>query len=232
MNIELKNVMKKYGNQFALKDVSLSLSSGKIYGLIGPNGSGKSTLLKIIGGLCFPDSGTVLVGDQRAERTMLKNIAYLTELDMFYEHFQVKDVIRFYDSQFADFQLEKAFTILKEMKIDYKKKLKHLSKGNRGKVKLVLALARDAPVVLLDEPLSGLDPVVRESIVRSLLSWLHFEEQTVVIATHEISEIEQILDEVIVVSSGLVMEKKNVEELREESKMSLLNWYKDVNQKQ
>ncbi|MFN2746811.1 ABC transporter ATP-binding protein [Bacillus sp. z60-18] len=228
MNIELKNVTKKYGRDYALKDANLSLTPGKIYGLAGPNGSGKSTLLKLITGLSFPNSGAVYIDGQPAARNMTKHIAYLTELDMFYDPFRVKDMIHFYASQFADFQADKAFELLKEMKLDPDKKISRLSKGNRGRLKLVLTLARDASVVLLDEPLSGLDPLVRESIVKSLLTYLDLEKQTVIIATHEIKEIEQILDEVIVVLNGRIEEKKDVEELREESGMSLLTWFKEL----
>ncbi|MCY8405576.1 ABC transporter ATP-binding protein [Bacillus sonorensis] len=226
MNIELKNVTKKYGTGYALKGADLSLSPGKIYGLAGPNGSGKSTILKLITGLSFPDSGTVLIDGKPAARNLTGSIAYLTELDMFYDPFRVKDMIDFYGSQFADFQRDKAFYLLQEMKIDEDKIIGKLSKGNRGRLKLVLTLARDAPVLLLDESLSGLDPMVRESIVKSLLTYLELEKQTVIIATHEIQEIEQILDEVIVVFNGRIEEKKDVEELREESGLSLLQWLK------
>ncbi|KAA6453563.1 ABC transporter ATP-binding protein [Bacillus swezeyi] len=228
MNIELKNVTKKYGKDFALKDADLTLSPGKIYGLAGPNGSGKSTILKLITGLSFPDSGTVFIEGKPAARHMAENIAYLTELDMFYEPFLVKDMIYFYESQFTDFQTDKAFDLLENMKIDGDKKISRLSKGNRGRLKLVLTLARNASAVLLDEPLSGLDPLARESIVKSLLTNLELEKQTVIIATHEIQEIEQILDEVIVVLNGRIEEKKDVEELREESGVSLLHWLKQL----
>ncbi|MCY8542505.1 ABC transporter ATP-binding protein [Bacillus haynesii] len=226
MKIELKNVTKKFGKEYALKEADLSLSPGKIYGLTGPNGSGKSTILKLITGLSFPDSGTVLIGGRPAARKEMKNIAYLTELDMFYDPFRVKDMIHFYETQFSDFRINKAWDLLKDMKIDGDKKIGKLSKGNRGRLKLALTLARDAAVMLLDEPFSGLDPMVRESIVKSLLTYLELDKQTIVIATHEIHEIEQILDEVIVVLNGRIEEKKDVEQLREESGMSLLEWLK------
>ncbi|MPQ25455.1 ABC transporter ATP-binding protein [Bacillus paralicheniformis] len=226
MKIELKNVTKKFGKEYALKEADLSLSPGKIYGLTGPNGSGKSTILKLITGLSFPDSGSVLIGGRPAARKETKNIAYLTELDMFYDPFRVKDMIHFYETQFSDFRINKAWDLLKDMKIDGDKKIGKLSKGNRGRLKLALTLARDAAVVLLDEPFSGLDPMVRESIVKSLLTYLELDKQTIVIATHEIHEIEQILDEVVVVLNGRIEEKRDVEQLREESGMSLLEWLK------
>lgn len=207
MKIELKNVTKKFGKEYALKEADLSLSPGKIYGLTGPNGSGKSTILKLITGLSFPDSGSVLIGGRPAARKETKNIAYLTELDMFYDPFRVKDMIHFYETQFSDFRINKAWDLLKDMKIDGEK-IGKLSKGNRGRLKLALTLARDAAVVLLDEPFSGLDPMVRESIVKSLLTYLELDKQTIVIATHEIHEIEQILDEVVVVLNGRIEEKR------------------------
>lgn len=171
------------------------------------------------------DSGAFLSKADSARKEM-KNIAYLTELDMFYDPFRVKDMIHFYETQFSDFRINKAWDLLKDMKIDRDKKIGKLSKGNRGRLKLALTLARDAAVVLLDEPFSGLDPMVRESIVKSLLTYLELDKQTIVIATHEIHEIEQILDEVVVVLNGRIEEKKDVEQLREESGMSLLEWLK------
>src|SRR5699024_2594345 len=131
-------------------------------------------------------------------------------------------------SQFQDFDIEKANQLLKDMKIDPTKKIKQLSKGNRGRLKLVLTLARKAPVLLMDEPFSGLDPMVRESIVKSLISYIDFDEQTVVIATHEIDEIEPLLDEVIIIFEGEVVGQTHVENLREEEGISVLEWFKSI----
>ncbi|WP_042462137.1 ABC transporter ATP-binding protein [Neobacillus dielmonensis] len=226
MTIALKNISKRYGKDFSLKNVSLTLETGKIYGLLGPNGSGKSTTLKMIAGLVYPDSGQVEVNGEQVTRRISHNVSYLTELDMFYPSFTVGNMVDFYASQFADFEMSKAKQLLQDMKLDSAKKIKQLSKGNRGRLKLVLALARKAPVLLLDEPFSGLDPMVRDSIVKSLLSYINFEEQTVLIATHEIDEIEPILDEAMVILRGEVIEQRNVEDLREEEGLSVLEWFK------
>lgn len=157
---------------------------------------------------------------------MVRQTAYLTELDMFYPDFNVKEMVDFYQSQFPDFQTEQAYKLLNEMQLDPKKKIKKLSKGNRGRLKIVLALARRAPVILLDEPFSGLDPMVRDSIVNSLVSYIDFEQQIVVIATHEIDEIETLLDEVIVVANGKKVAQREVEDIREQEGMSVLQWFK------
>ncbi|MCY8205853.1 ABC transporter ATP-binding protein, partial [Bacillus sp. N12A5] len=203
---------KKYGRQTAVNDVSITLSSGRIYGLVGPNGSGKSTTLKMMAGLLFPTSGFVRADEKPVTRDMVLQTAYLTELDMFYPHFTVKDMVNFYQSQFPDFQTEQAYKLLNEMQLDPGKKIKKLSKGNRGRLKIVLALARRASVILLDEPFSGLDPMVRDSIVNSLVSYIDFEQQVVVIATHEIDEIETLLDEVIILANGEKVAQRDVED--------------------
>ncbi|WEZ63159.1 ABC transporter ATP-binding protein [Bacillus subtilis] len=226
MEIKLEHVSKKYGRHTAVNDVSITLSSGRIYGLIGPNGSGKSTTLKMMAGLLFPTSGFVKVDEEQVTREMVRQTAYLTELDMFYPHFTVKDMVNFYQSQFPDFQTEQAYKLLNEMQLNQEKKIKKLSKGNRGRLKIVLALARRADVILLDEPFSGLDPMVRDSIVNSLVSYIDFEQQIVVIATHEIDEIETLLDEVIILANGEKVAQREVEDIREQEGMSVLQWFK------
>ncbi|MCY9257131.1 ABC transporter ATP-binding protein [Bacillus spizizenii] len=226
MEINLEHVSKKYGRHIAVNDVSITLSSGRIYGLIGPNGSGKSTTLKMMAGLLFPTSGFVKADEKTVTREMVRQTAYLTELDMFYAHFTVKEMVNFYQSQFSDFQTEQAYKLLNEMQLDPEKKIKKLSKGNRGRLKIVLALARRASVILLDEPFSGLDPMVRDSIVNSLVSYIDFEQQIVVIATHEIDEIETLLDEVIILANGEKVEQRDVEDIREQEGMSVLQWFK------
>ncbi|MFJ7728703.1 ABC transporter ATP-binding protein [Neobacillus sp. NPDC097160] len=228
MTIHLNNVTKKYGSDVALNQVSMDFQPGKIYGLLGPNGSGKSTTLKMITGLVYPDHGTITVLGEKATRRICKSVAYLTELDMFYDSFTVDKIIAFYASQFPDFSLEKSHQLLKEMNLSGNKKIKQLSKGNRGRLKLVLTLSREVPIVLLDEPFSGLDPLVRDSIVKSLLSYINFEEQTVLIATHEIDEIESIMDEVMVIYNGNIIGRENVEQLREEQGISVLEWFKQT----
>ncbi|WP_064092463.1 ABC transporter ATP-binding protein [Rossellomorea aquimaris] len=226
MVIHFENVTKKYGNEKALSNTSFLFEKGKIYGLLGPNGSGKSTTLKMIAGLVLPNSGNVTMNNERITRKIASKVSYLTELDMFYEAFTVEGMIRFYASQFIDFDRERAKELIAFMKLDTSKKIKHLSKGNRGRLKLVLALSRNTEVLLLDEPFSGLDPMVRDSIVRGLLSYIDFGNQTVIIATHEIDEIEAILDEAYIIHDGEIKGHCRVEELREEEGLSVLQWLK------
>ncbi|NMO78595.1 ABC transporter ATP-binding protein [Niallia alba] len=225
--IQFQHVTKKYGKDYAVNNINLSLEEGKIYGLLGTNGSGKSTILKMIAGLVQPTNGEVLVNKKKANRRIAEEVSYLTELDRFYESFTVHDMVQFSALQFNDFQLDKAKELLEFIHLDGDKKIKHLSKGNRGRLKLVLCLARTVPILLLDEPFSGLDPLVRESIVKSLLTYIDFGKQTVVVATHEIAEVESILDNIIVLNNGDLIANLSVEDLREDKGQSIIEWMKE-----
>lgn len=225
--IHFQNVTKKYGKDCAVNNVNFTLEMGKIYGLLGTNGSGKSTTLKMIAGLVHPTNGAVLVNEKIANRRIAAEVSYLTELDRFYETFTIKEMIQFTSTQFSDFQLNKAYELLDFMKLESDKKIKHLSKGNRGRLKLVLSLSRTVPILLLDEPFSGLDPIVRSSIVKGLLTFIDFGKQTVVIATHEIAEIESILDNILVLNDGHLIANLSVEDLREEKGQSIIEWMKE-----
>lgn len=226
--IKLTNVTKKYGTKLALNQVNLELTKGKLIGLVGENGSGKSTTLKLIAGLSHPTSGDITVNGEKVSRNIASSVAYLSELDAYYRFFNVEQAIEFHASQFPDFDMEKAYNIMTFMKLDPKKKLKHLSKGNRGRVKIVLALARKAPIVLMDEPFSGLDPMVRNSIVKGLISFVDLEHQLILITTHEIREIETILDEVIAIKAGKIIAHQNVDDLRKETHKSIVDWMTDI----
>ncbi|MEA3321854.1 MAG: ABC transporter ATP-binding protein [Bacillota bacterium] len=222
--IRFEQVSKKYGTDIAVKDGDLSFEKGKIIGLLGPNGSGKSTSLKMIAGLVRPDKGKVTVDGEIANRQIARKVAYMTELDVFYDALSVEDMVKFYASQFGDFDKEKAKELLMFMKLEPTKKIKALSKGNRGRLKLVLALSRQADYILLDEPFSGLDPMVRDSIVKGLLTFLNFGKQTIIIATHEIDEIESLLDEVVLIKNGNFIAHHNVEQIRESDGVSVKDW--------
>jgi ABC-2 type transport system ATP-binding protein len=224
----LKNVTKTYGKNTAINNVNLTFEKGKIYGLLGPNGSGKSTALKLMTGLVFPDGGKVTLNGKNVTRATTEKVAYLTELDMFYDVFTVGETVEYVASQFSDFHREKAQQLLKELRLDPSKKVRSLSKGNRGRLKLVTTLSRNAEVILLDEPFSGLDPMVRDSIVDSLLKYIDYENQVLIIATHEISEIEPLLDEAIAIHTGKVIGQEKVEALREEEGLSVLQWFKQL----
>lgn len=228
--IEFNHVTKKYRSQAALNDFSLSLPAGKIIGLVGENGSGKSTALKLISGIISPTKGSVTVDGEVATRRISSKVSYLSELDAYYTFYTVGETVSYYASLYSDFNQSKAEEILDYMKLDRRKKVKDLSKGNRGRLKIAVTLAREVPVILMDEPLSGLDPIVRDAIVKGLLSFIDFEKQTLIITTHEIKEIEPILDTVVLIKDGVLLKMEDVEELRMEQNVSIVEWMKQVYQ--
>ncbi|MDP5273898.1 ABC transporter ATP-binding protein [Chengkuizengella axinellae] len=226
--ITFENVSKTYITQKALKDINIELPKGKIIGIIGENGSGKSTMLKLIAGLIRPTKGFVKVNDIQTNRRVSEIVTYLSELDAYYAMYTVKQTMDFFATQYKDFDLEKANQIMKFMKLEPSQKVKNLSKGNRGRLKIVLSLARDVPYIILDEPFSGLDPMVRESVVKGLLSYIDLEKQTVIITTHEIQEVEALLDMIVVIRNGQIIDTKSVEKLHEQEQMSVVEWLKNV----
>lgn len=226
--IEFTNVSKRYVTKKALDDVSFTLPAGKIIGIVGENGSGKSTILKLMAGLLQPTQGNITIDSQPVTRQICQNVSYLSELDAYYPFYTVKEHVSFYESQFYDFNKEKAGEILAFMNVDQNVKVKHLSKGNRGRVKIALALARKVPLILMDEPFSGLDPMAREAIVKGLLSFVDLETQTVIMTTHEIKEIESILDVVVLIKDGKILKIKDVEDIKLEYHIGIVDWMKEM----
>ncbi|MFT8318762.1 MAG: ABC transporter ATP-binding protein [Sporolactobacillus sp.] len=222
--IQLENVSKRYLTKKALTAINLQIEPGHIVGLIGSNGSGKSTTLKLISGLIRPSQGTVLVDGEVASRRICTKVAYLSELDAYYSFYTVAQTVDFYAETFSDFNRERAEEILDFMKLDRTQKVKNLSKGNRGRLKIVVTLARDVPFILMDEPLSGLDPMVRQSIIRGLISFIDLKKQTVILTTHELQEIEPLLDTVILIKDGRLLAKSSVEEIRSKENLNLVDW--------
>lgn len=226
--VEFDNVTKKYPRKLALDRLNLTLPQGKVIGLIGPNGSGKSTLLKITAGLVQPSNGSVKVLGIQPRRTIASQVAYLSEMDILYPFYTVRETIDYYGGLFNDFDKSKAEEMLNFMQLDMGQKVKNLSKGNRGRLKIILTLSRNVPLVLLDEPLSGLDPLVRDNIIKSMISFLNLPEQTVVITTHEITEVEPVLDTVVLIKDGKVQGMAEVDDIRSVHGKSLLEWMKEI----
>lgn len=226
--VRFENVSKKYPGQLALRDVSFQLPPGKIIGIVGPNGSGKSTSLKLMSGLLRPNQGQVFINGQPTQRRISKEVAYLSELDELYSFFTVGETLQFNRDLYEDFNWQKAQEMLSFMQLDPAKRVKELSKGNRGRLKIILTLARTAPLLLMDEPLSGLDPLARENIIKSLISYIAAGEQTVIMTTHEVAEVEPLLDMVVAIQGGQVLKIAEVEEIRSQQNKSLVEWMKET----
>lgn len=197
-----KNLCKSYKTGVpVLQNLSFSIPSGKIVGLLGPNGCGKSTLIKLVTGILVPDSGEITVcGEPRSEKTNAY-ISYLPERTYFNSWMRVDELIDYFKDFFDDFDEELARKMLGDLGIDTTAKLKTLSKGTKEKVQLVMVMARRAKLYLLDEPIAGVDPAARDYILRTIIGSYN-PEATIIITTHLIYDIEPVLDEFAFMGKG------------------------------
>jgi len=226
--IKLEHVTKRYLRKVALDDVTVTFHPGNIIGIIGENGSGKSTLLKLMAGLVSPTRGNITIDGGPVTRKASKKVAYLSEREELYDCFTVRETIAFFASQFPDFDREKAEKLMRFMSLKPQQRVKHLPKGGVARLKMTVTLARNAPFVLLDEPLSGLDPFVREAVAESLLSFIDLSRQTLIVSTHEIQELEQVIDTVAVIRDGKVLKVADVEDIRETKGKNLVEWMREL----
>lgn len=226
--IELKGIHKKYLLKHALKGIDLNIKKGSIVGLLGPNGSGKSTLLKMMAGLIYPTSGTILVNGRVPDVHNKHHVAYLPEIDNLYGWMTVTETLRFISRFYKDWQEEKAAAMLMTMELDSNQKVRNLSKGLRARLKLIAALSRNVPLVLLDEPFSGIDPSSRAKIIRTIINEFKSDEQTIILSTHSVNESEPMFDDVIFLQGGQVKIFDSTEKLRAEYGCSLENIWERV----
>jgi len=222
--IELQDVTLRVGKRCILDEVSVSISRGSIVGLIGENGSGKTTLLKIIAGLLSPTSGTAMISGKTITRQSASRIAYMADTEDFYRFLTVRELFRFYESQFPDFDMKKAFDIAAFLHVPLEDKLKDLSKGSLGRAKIAVTFGRDADFYLLDEPFSGLDPMVRKDIVKGLIRFTDPDRQTILMSTHEIQEAEPLFDKLLVLKKGSIIAEETVDGIRDQHGMDTTSW--------
>jgi ABC-2 type transport system ATP-binding protein len=209
-----------------LQDVSFSFPVGQIVGLVGENGSGKSTLLKVLAGLLRPTSGEVLLNGMPVTRRSADKIAYLPDIDLFFDYYTGEQLFQHYASQFEDFSYDKACIVAEFLQVDKNVKLRQLSKGNRGRMKMAATLGREVPFYLMDEPFSGLDPIVREQLIKGLIQFTDFEHQSILLSTHELYEVEPILDQIILLQNGSIIAHEEVETIRDVSNKDAVQWMK------
>ncbi|MFA7148040.1 MAG: ABC transporter ATP-binding protein [Syntrophomonadaceae bacterium] len=225
--IEFKNVSKSFGSTVALNDVSIVFPRGKIIGLFGPNGAGKSTSIKLIMGLNRPDRGEVRVDGENPQNKK-QDVAYLPEIDHLYPWMNIAQAADFTRTFYADWDEDKYQELIKFLNLQEDMKISKISKGQRAKTKLLLTVSRRAPYLLMDEPLSGIDILTREEIINTLIRDYREGEQTIIISTHEIAEVESLVDEVIFLDRGQVKLSGNAEDLRVARNMSLVELMKEA----
>lgn len=225
--LEAKSISKKYFKKKALDGIDLTIEKGKIVGLLGPNGSGKTTFLKLIAGLIRPTEGSIQICNTEIGYKTKDIVAYLPDSDFLYPWMKISDAKKTYSLFFKDFNPGKFDELIKFMQLESNMDVKSLSKGMKEKLALALTLAREAKLIVLDEPLNGVDPVAREQILQAIIKGFSFES-SMIITSHLINEVESLLDEVHFLKEGKIELSGNTEELRDEKNMTLDELYREV----
>ena len=216
--LECKNLSKVYKNAVALNSINLSFEKGRIVGLLGPNGSGKTTLIKMVNGLLTPTMGEITVnGEPIGAKTKNFLPQWMT----------VGQMIRYYSDFYADFRPERASDMLKNLGISPEMRIKTLSKGTQEKVALILVMSRKAKLYLLDEPIAGVDPATRDYILRTIISNCD-EDATVIISTHLIADVEQVLSDVVFINHGDIVMCDTVDNIRQREGKSVDEFFREV----
>ena len=225
--LQCRNLSKKYGATEALRGIDLELEAGRIVGLLGPNGSGKTTFIKLANGLLKPSEGEILIDGNRPGRETKAEVAYLPDRDFLPDYMSVSQLIKYYSDFFDDMNIAKAEEMLRSLDLDKDMKLKKMSKGTREKVQLILTMSRDAKVYFLDEPIAGVDPAARDYILRTIITNYN-PEALVVISTHLIADVENVLDEVVFIKEGSIVLHKEADAIREEEAKSIDGLFREV----
>ena len=218
--VKCNNLCKEFDQKQILKNINLSISKGKIIGLLGKNGTGKTTLIKLINDLLTPTSGEILINGEKPGIHPKQIISYLPERTYLDKDMKVSQVLRFFEEFYTNFRKEKAIKLLKDLDLKIDAKINKMSKGMQEKLQIILVMSRDAELYILDEPLGGVDPATRDYILDTILS--NFKEgASVMISTHLISDIERILDEVIFIDQGEIVLPSPADELRQKENASI-----------
>ena len=222
--VYLDHVTKNYGHEVALMDVSLNIQPGRIIGLLGPNGSGKTTIIKLINGLLQPSLGNIYIHGQLPSPASKKVVSYLPDTTYLSENIKISDAISYFQDFYSDFNVQRAYQLLNDLHPN--QKLNSLSKGNKEKVQLILVMSREADLYVLDEPIGGVDPAARDYILRTIIQNRR-PNSSVLISTHLIADIEQVLDEAIFINQGRILLHENTTVLRNQHGKSIDEIFRD-----
>lgn len=225
--LECKGLSKNYGGKFALHDVNLQIEPGRIVGLLGPNGSGKTTLIKLVNGLLVPNGGEVLIEGKKPSPETKAVVSYLPERIALDEQMTAQQAVDFYADFYADFRRGAAEEMIANLGLDAAQRIKTMSKGTKEKLQLILVMSRSAKLYLLDEPIGGVDPATRDYILRTIITNYN-EDASVIISTHLIADVEQVLDEVIFLRDGCLVLHDTVDHIRDERGESVDALFREV----
>lgn len=225
--LECNSLTKQYSGFTALSNVNLSIQRGRIVGLLGPNGSGKTTFIKLLNGLLVPSQGELFIDGKKPGVETKKIVSYLPDKNYLNNNLKVSNLIHLFEDFYEDFRPKKAYEMLERLNISPDKQMKHLSKGTKEKVQLILVMSREAQLYCLDEPIGGVDPASRDYILNTIISNYN-EDATVIISTHLIADIENILDDIILLQNGNVVRSASVDDIRSKEGKSIDALFREV----
>ena len=225
--LECVDLSKRFGSVQALDNVNLTIEPGRVIGLLGPNGSGKTTLLKLANGLLTPTGGEILIDGDAPGKASRSLVSYLPDKPYLADWMKVRQLLDFFEDFYDDFDRDRAMEMLLRLNIGENMRIKEMSKGTREKTQLILVMSRKAKLYLLDEPIGGVDPATRDYILDTIIRNYN-PEAAVVISTHLIADVEQVLDDVIFIDKGKIVLQSTVDEIREERGMSVDQYFREV----
>lgn len=225
--IEVKHVYKKFKRKQVLKDMSFTAEKGQITCLIGINGAGKTTIMKSIMALTPIDSGEILIDGQKIDKEAYEKITYIPDRLTMLPSYTIAQAFEFMADFYKTWNKKRATELLAFFKLEPSEKISSLSKGNAAKVNLLLGLALDVDYILMDEPFSGIDIFSREQIAEVFTSHL-IENRGVIITTHEINDIEHLIDKAVLIGNGTVLKEIEVEKTREMEGKSVVDIMREV----
>ena len=225
--LECIGLSKRFGKVQALEEINLKVEPGRVIGLLGPNGSGKTTLIKLANGLLTPSQGEILIDGMAPGRESKAIVSYLSDKEYLPDWMSARQLMDFFEDFYEDFDRARAEEMLRHLGIDETMRIKQMSKGTREKVQLILVMSRQAKLYLLDEPIGGVDPATRDYILDTIIRNYN-PSAAVVISTHLIADVEQVLDEVIFIQNGHLLLQTTVDEIREEQGKSVDQYFREV----
>ena len=228
--LQINDLCKRYpgmGNYMSVFHMNLTIPRGRIIGLLGPNGCGKTTLIKMINGLLAPTSGAVYINGMIPGSESKRAISYLPERTYLDNGMKVRQMVDYFCDFYEDFSKEKAYSMLESLGISPEARLKTLSKGTKEKVQLILVMSRNAELYILDEPIAGVDPAARDYILRTIITNYN-PNSTIILSTHLISDIENVLDDVIFMKNGSLMLYTSVDSIRDQQNKSVDAYFREV----
>lgn len=225
--VQCMGLTKTYGGKIALNQIYLNLERGRIIGLLGPNGSGKTTLIKIMNGLLQPTAGEILIGGLKPGVETKYRISYLPERTYLHPGMKVMEMVQYFQDFYPDFRVDRAYDMLARLQIQPYERLKNLSKGTKEKVQLILVMSRDADLYVLDEPIAGVDPASRDYILHTIVQNYN-RNATILLSTHLIADVENILDEVVFIRYGSIILQAGAEQIRRNEGKSVDRFFREV----